>query len=133
MYNHCNICNILIYFCNIRVKHLYISETFETYACNMRFQCNISVLLGEEKLIRYGVHRWRGACRSCGEGCGRLAVASCVQVRSALATASWAGGARDVCGQAPPGCGELHADELRPGCSELGNLRQAEMSATGMR
>ena len=62
VYNHCNICNILIYFCNIRVKHLYTSEIFETleiYACNMQFQCNISVPLGEEKLIEYKVHRCR--------------------------------------------------------------------------
>ena len=62
VYNHYNICNILIYFCNIRVKHLYTSkafEIFETYAGNMQFQCNISVPLGEEKLIGYGVHRCR--------------------------------------------------------------------------
>jgi hypothetical protein len=31
VYNHCNICNILIYFCNIRMKHLkYTSEITET-------------------------------------------------------------------------------------------------------
>ena len=31
VYSHCNICNILIYFCNIRMKHLqHISETLET-------------------------------------------------------------------------------------------------------
>jgi hypothetical protein len=39
VYNHCNICNILIYFCNIHMKHLkHISETtktLKTYACNM--------------------------------------------------------------------------------------------------
>jgi hypothetical protein len=42
IYNHCNICNISIYFCNIRMKqlqHTYKTlETHETYACNMRFQ-----------------------------------------------------------------------------------------------
>jgi hypothetical protein len=41
IYNHCNICSILIYFCNIRMKHLqHISEalkTLEIYVCNMRF------------------------------------------------------------------------------------------------
>jgi hypothetical protein len=39
MYNHCNICNILIYFCNIRMKHLKHTygtyEILETYAHNM--------------------------------------------------------------------------------------------------
>jgi hypothetical protein len=42
VYNQCNICNIPIYFCNIRMKHLQhldeTSETHETYFCNMRFQ-----------------------------------------------------------------------------------------------
>ena len=34
-------CNIPIYFCNIDIKHMqYISETLETYVCNMRFQRN---------------------------------------------------------------------------------------------
>ena len=39
LYNHGNMCNIPIYFCNIRMKHLqHTSETFETLkidACNM--------------------------------------------------------------------------------------------------
>ena len=39
VYNHCNMCNIPIYFCNIRMKHLKhiskTSETFEMYTCNM--------------------------------------------------------------------------------------------------
>jgi hypothetical protein len=40
-------CNITIYFCNIRMKHLqYTSKIIETYSCNMCFQCNISLLLG---------------------------------------------------------------------------------------
>ena len=37
-----------IYFCNIHVKQLQhtskTSETLETYACNIRFHCNISLL-----------------------------------------------------------------------------------------
>ena len=41
VYNHCNICNIPIYFCNIHLKHLQrtskTSETLERYACNMHF------------------------------------------------------------------------------------------------
>jgi hypothetical protein len=55
LYNHCNICNILIYFCNIHLKHFqYISEIFETletYACNMHFQRNITLLLGRMELV----------------------------------------------------------------------------------
>ena len=39
VYNHCNICNIPIYFCNIRMKHLKhtyeTSKTLETCTCNM--------------------------------------------------------------------------------------------------
>jgi hypothetical protein len=47
VYSHFNMCNILIYFCNINIKHLqYTSETsktLETYACNMCFsaQCHL--------------------------------------------------------------------------------------------
>jgi hypothetical protein len=41
VYNHCNIRNISIYFCNIYLKLLQhtfkISEALETYACNMLF------------------------------------------------------------------------------------------------
>jgi hypothetical protein len=40
---HCNICIIPIYFCNIHIKHLqHAYETLETYACNMSCQRNIS-------------------------------------------------------------------------------------------
>jgi hypothetical protein len=47
MYNHCNMCNITIYFCNIHMKHLqHTSETLKTYSCNMCFQRNNSLLLG---------------------------------------------------------------------------------------
>ena len=38
VYNHCNICNIPIYFCNIRMKHLqHTYETLKIYVCNMSF------------------------------------------------------------------------------------------------
>jgi hypothetical protein len=41
MYNHCNMCNIPIYFYSICMQHLqHTSKTFETLeidACNMRF------------------------------------------------------------------------------------------------
>jgi len=50
LYNHCNICNIPIYFCNIHTKYLQhtskTSGTHGTYACNMWFQRNIFLLLG---------------------------------------------------------------------------------------
>jgi hypothetical protein len=56
-YSRCNMCNIPIHFCNISIyfcntdtKHLQhtseTSKTPETYVCNMHFQCNISLLLG---------------------------------------------------------------------------------------
>jgi hypothetical protein len=46
VYNHYNICNIMIYFCNNRMKHLQhtskTSETFEVYTCNMHVsQCGL--------------------------------------------------------------------------------------------
>ena len=50
VYSHCNMCNVPIYFCNIKMKHLQhldkTSETLKTYACNMGFQRNVIVLLG---------------------------------------------------------------------------------------
>lgn len=54
-YNYCSICDIPIYFCNIRMKDLQhpdeTSETLETYSCNMCFQramspCSLVDLLG---------------------------------------------------------------------------------------
>jgi hypothetical protein len=54
IYNYCNMCNILIYYYNTHIKHLqHTSETYETleiYACNIQFQRNISLCLGERKL-----------------------------------------------------------------------------------
>jgi hypothetical protein len=39
VYNHCNICNTMIYFCNTHMKHLqHTSETSEIDNCNMHFQ-----------------------------------------------------------------------------------------------
>jgi hypothetical protein len=36
MYNHCNMCNILIYFCNIHMNHLqHTSETNKMYGCEI--------------------------------------------------------------------------------------------------
>ena len=41
VYSHCNMCNIPIYFCNIKMKHLQhldeTSEILKTYSCNMSF------------------------------------------------------------------------------------------------
>jgi hypothetical protein len=55
VYNHCNKYNISIYFCNIHTKPLQhtseTTETLETYACNMRFQRNVTLLLGRMELV----------------------------------------------------------------------------------
>jgi hypothetical protein len=62
MYRHCKMCNVSIYICNIDIKHLQhiseISETLETYACNMRFQCNVSLLPEQMEARRCGPRRW---------------------------------------------------------------------------
>jgi hypothetical protein len=54
-YNHCNICDIPIYFYNIHIKLIQhtseTTETLETYVCNMRFQCNVILLLGQMELV----------------------------------------------------------------------------------
>ena len=67
VYIHCNMCNITIYFCNIQMKHLQhihtkhlqhtseTSEPIETYSYNMRFQRNISLLLGRMEARQYVV------------------------------------------------------------------------------
>jgi hypothetical protein len=56
VYDYCNMCNITIYFCNIHMEHLQhtseIFETIKTYSCNIRFQCNISLLLGRMEAHR---------------------------------------------------------------------------------
>ena len=48
-------CNILIYFCNIDIKHVQhtseTSKTLKTYACNICFQRNIYLLLDDWRLI----------------------------------------------------------------------------------
>ena len=62
VYSHCNMCNIPIYFCSIKMKHLQhpdeTSETHETYLCNMGFQRNVILLLGRMEAYRCGVLRW---------------------------------------------------------------------------
>ena len=54
--NYCNICNISIYLWNIHMKRLQhtseTSEIIETYSCNIRFQCNISLLLSRMETHR---------------------------------------------------------------------------------
>jgi hypothetical protein len=78
VHNHCNICNISIYFCytdtkqnyNVSLKHL---KTPETYVCNMPFQHDISLLLGNRGSLVCGVHRCR-ARYSGGEGHDRSGV-----------------------------------------------------------
>ena len=70
VYSHCNMCNIPIYFCNIHMKHLQhyskIYETLETYACNMRFQHNVTLLLGRiMEAHRCRAQRRQGGRRQC--------------------------------------------------------------------
>jgi hypothetical protein len=64
VYNPYNMGNILIYFCNIHMKHLQhtfeTSKTLETYACNMCFQHNIYLLLGRLEARRCGAQCRRG-------------------------------------------------------------------------
>jgi hypothetical protein len=72
VYNHYNMCNIPIYFCNIDVQHLQhtseTTETPETYSCNMCFQRSIYLLLGRMDArgcgARHGAElnasEWRG-------------------------------------------------------------------------
>jgi hypothetical protein len=59
----CNICNIPIYFSDIRLKYLQhtseISETVEIYVCNMRFLRNITLRLGRIELVVVELHGWR--------------------------------------------------------------------------
>jgi hypothetical protein len=61
MYNHCNMCNILIYFCNMKMKHLQhpdeTSEILEIYLCNMGFQRNVILLFGRMEACRCGARR----------------------------------------------------------------------------
>jgi hypothetical protein len=58
VYSHCNMCNILTYFCDIQMKDMQYpdktSKTLETYACNMRFQRNVTLQLGGREARRYG-------------------------------------------------------------------------------
>jgi hypothetical protein len=74
VYNHCNICNIPIYFCNIHTEHLQhtsdTSKTLETYSCNISFQRNICLLLGRLKAHRRGAQCRRVTRSSGGDGGG---------------------------------------------------------------
>ena len=57
VYSHSNMCNIPIYFCNIQMKYMQYLD--ETYACNMRFQRNVTLQLGgmEARRCRHGGQR----------------------------------------------------------------------------
>jgi hypothetical protein len=132
-------CNILIYFCNIHMKHLQhtskISETLEIYACTYGFSATSPCCLGEWRIVvvwsslvlsslvartsRLWWRRPRRVSILCGwsanyaRGDDEVRCEMCVgeldpcrrdaQASSALATTSWASGARDVCGRASPG------------------------------
>ena len=80
VYNHCNMCNITIYFYNIHMEHLQhtsqISEIIETYSCNICFECNISLLLGRMEARRCVVFTG-GSGLAVLVGGGPAAVAAC--------------------------------------------------------
>jgi hypothetical protein len=79
VYNHCSICNIPIYFCDIHLKYLLhtseTSETLKTYACNMRFQQNMAVRRAEHSIAGSrlcdcggeGGWQWAGSCAALGD------------------------------------------------------------------
>jgi hypothetical protein len=55
VYNYCNMCNILIYFYKIDIKHLqHTSKTLKTYDCNMGFQRNVTLLFQQMVARRCG-------------------------------------------------------------------------------
>ena len=93
VYNHYNMCNISIYFCNIHMKHLQhtfeTSETIETYSCNMRFQHNISLLLGRMDARRCVV--FTGGCGLAALVGGRPVVVAARRAREASAAPCLAG------------------------------------------
>jgi hypothetical protein len=95
-------CNILIYFCNIGIKHLQhtseIFETLEIHACNMQFERTISLLLGRMYPRRhvefYATHR--------GLHAGEFPPA----------TVNWVGSREMGVSELRPSYRELHASEL---------------------
>jgi hypothetical protein len=61
VYSHCNMCNILIYFCNIKMKYLqHLDETLETCVCNIDFQRGVILLLRRMEACRCGARCRRG-------------------------------------------------------------------------
>jgi hypothetical protein len=61
VYSHCNMCNIPIYFCNIKMKYLqHLDETLETCVCNIDFQRSVILLLRRMEACRCGARCWRG-------------------------------------------------------------------------
>jgi hypothetical protein len=93
VYNHCKICNIPIYFCNIYLKHFqHTFETLETYACHMRFQQNLTARWAEHgtagsQLCGRGGEGWKQA-----DGCEALGDrAHAVPAMEATTTVGWCG------------------------------------------
>jgi hypothetical protein len=100
VYNHCNICNIPIYFCNIHLKHLqHTSKTFKTYAYNMCFQQNMAARRAEHGTAESrlcgrggeGGWQWPGGCAVPGDR------AYAVPVVEATTAVAWCGLARRAC------------------------------------
>jgi hypothetical protein len=83
VYNHCNICNVPIYFSNIQIKQLKhtfeTSETFETYVCNIgegkvkAGQFQSSGWIWQQDQQRHHQQRRMGTTASTGLGSGRRA------------------------------------------------------------
>ena len=89
------LCNILIYFCNIYIKHLQhaseTSKTLEMYFCNMRFQRKSPCCFSEWRLVGAWsppcrARQQRGAGRQHTEGGVRAAVAQRARVGATAVT-----------------------------------------------
>ena len=108
VYNHSNICNIPIYFCNIHMKqlqHTYkISETLETQACNMCFQAqHLLAAWTKMEARQLGARRWRGV--RCHGVARRLLVWSLSAARTTTAGPAVGGWSAATTGGASPSRG----------------------------
>jgi hypothetical protein len=134
VYNHCN---IPIYFCNIHIKHLQrTSETPETlkiYACNMWFQCNISLLLGRmeaRRHVEFTVVELVGGA----ELAAPVEKAMAGSVENVAAGLHTAQVEHDLCvGELHPGHRELRVGGFNPSHGELGRRSMRFVRANSAR
>jgi len=107
VYNHINICNIPIYFYNIRMKHTSeITETHETWACNMSEKASRNTwntALSHGHYLPGGQLRWRRPTL-CADGARWMGVQAQASPASPFATgkvdrrdAGWCAPARPLC------------------------------------